>query len=257
MPPRIDRDCNIAARSEAITPTKIAFIGRGGTASASESVINNMLPYLGNNVALVGTNTFGKPVGQAAFDREECDDRLRPATFRGVNANDEGEYFDGLADVVPNTCRASDDIFTPLGDPTEASIATVLDFLAGRSCTAIAAACRKSTIHPGSKMLRCTCGIWTSTVSTLSCIVSMSSGSGRRDKISPHPAHLIDLLPTLAQVAGIEEDPEWEGASLFEPFLPEELKTRELGWEHEGNRAIRMGDWRLVATGRHGQDERY
>ena len=99
-----------------------------------------MLPYLGNNVALVGTNTFGKPVGQAAFDREECDDRLRPATFRGVNANDEGEYFDGLADVVPNTCRASDDIFTPLGDPTEASIATALDFLAGRSCTAIAAA---------------------------------------------------------------------------------------------------------------------
>lgn len=131
---------NIAARSEAITPTKIAFIGRGGTASASESVINNMLPYLGNNIALVGTNTFGKPVGQAAFDREECDDRLRPATFRGVNANDEGDYFGGLADVVPNTCRASDDIFTPLGDPTEASIATALDFLAGRSCTAIAAA---------------------------------------------------------------------------------------------------------------------
>ena len=50
---------------------------------------------------------------------------------------DEGEYFSGLAGVVPNTCRANDDIFTQLGDPSEASIATALDFLAGRSCTAI------------------------------------------------------------------------------------------------------------------------
>lgn len=129
----------IAAQPQALTPTKVAFIGRGGTASASELVINSMLPYLGNNVALVGTNTFGKPVGQFGFDRDQCDDRLRVVTFKTVNANDEGEYFSGLADVVPNTCRASDDIFTPLGDPAEASIATALDFLAGRSCNAIAA----------------------------------------------------------------------------------------------------------------------
>ena len=130
---------NIASQPQAIAPTKIAFIGRGGTASASELVINSMLPYLGNNVALIGTNTFGKPVGQFGFDRSECDDRLRAVTFKTVNADDEGEYFTGLAGVVPNTCRASDDIFTQLGDPSEASIATALDFLAGRSCTAISA----------------------------------------------------------------------------------------------------------------------
>ena len=128
---------NIASAAQSIAPTKIAFIGRGGTASASELVINSMLPYLGNNVALIGTNTFGKPVGQFGFDRDVCDDRLRAVTFKTVNANDEGEYFSGLAGVVPNTCRANDDIFTQLGDPSEASIATALDFLAGRSCTTI------------------------------------------------------------------------------------------------------------------------
>ncbi|RGP42247.1 hypothetical protein BPTFM16_02559 [Altererythrobacter insulae] len=127
----------IRSASQSIRPTKVAFIGRGGTASASELVINSMLPYLGDNVALIGTNTFGKPVGQFGFDRTVCDDRLRAVTFQTVNANDEGEYFGGLADVVPNTCRANDDIFTQLGDPNEESIGTALDFLAGRSCTAI------------------------------------------------------------------------------------------------------------------------
>ena len=59
-------------------------------------------------------------------------------TFQTVNANNQGEYFTGLASVVPNTCRAGDDITRPLGDPREASIAAALDFLAGRSCTPIA-----------------------------------------------------------------------------------------------------------------------
>ena len=142
---------NIASQTEAITPTKIAFIGRGGTASASELVINSMLPYLENNVALIGTNTFGKPVGQFGFDRSECDDRLRAVTFKTVNANDEGEYFTGLASVMPNTCLASDDIFTPLGDPAEASIATALDFLADRSCTAISAEGLRTTQAAGAQ----------------------------------------------------------------------------------------------------------
>lgn len=127
-----------AAQPEAIAATKIAVIGRGGTASASELVTNSFIPYLGNNLALVGTNTFGKPVGQFAFDRSTCDDRLRATAFKTTNAADQGEYFTGLASVVGRTCAANDGIFTQLGDPSEASIRVALDFLAGRSCTAIA-----------------------------------------------------------------------------------------------------------------------
>ncbi|MEO0870592.1 MAG: S41 family peptidase [Pseudomonadota bacterium] len=128
----------IEGEANAITPTKIAFIGRGGTASASELVINSMIPYLNAaDIALIGANTFGKPVGQFGFDLSDCDLRVRAVTFQTNNALGSGEYYSGLAGVVPNTCRADDDIFTPLGDPSEASIATALDFLGGRTCTPI------------------------------------------------------------------------------------------------------------------------
>lgn len=126
-----------ANQPEQIGVTKLAIIGRGGTASASELVTNSFIPYLGANIALVGANTFGKPVGQFAFDRSACDDRLRAVTFRTVNAAGQGDYYDGLASVMPNTCRANDDIFTQFGDPTEASISVALDFLAGRTCSPI------------------------------------------------------------------------------------------------------------------------
>ena len=125
--------------ANAIAPTRIAFITTNASASASELVTNSMIPYLGNNMALVGSNTFGKPVGQFGFDLSACDLRVRAVAFQTVNADDEGEYYSGLAGVVPNTCRAGDDIFRPLGDPREASIAAALDFLAGRSCTPISA----------------------------------------------------------------------------------------------------------------------
>jgi len=126
--------------SQSIQPSKIAFIGTGGTASASELVINGMLPYLGQNMALIGQNTFGKPVGQEAFDLAACDDRLRLVTFRTENANGQGDYYNGLATTIPNTCAAFDDLDYPLGDPREDMMATALDFLAGRSCTPINAA---------------------------------------------------------------------------------------------------------------------
>ncbi len=122
-----------------IQPTKVAVIGRGGTASASELVTNSLLPYLGNNIALVGTNTSGKPVGQFGFDLAACDDRIRAVTFQTENADGDGEYFSGLAGVMPNTCQANDDISNQLGDPAEASVARALAFLrdGGASCTPI------------------------------------------------------------------------------------------------------------------------
>ena len=125
-------------QAEQIAATKIAVIGRAGTASASELVTNSFIPYLGGNLALIGTNTYGKPVGQYAFDRSACDDRLRAVTFKTVNSAGNGEYFSGLAGVMDATCRADDGIFKSFSDPSEASISVALDFLAGRSCTAIA-----------------------------------------------------------------------------------------------------------------------
>ena len=124
--------------ANAIAPVRIAFIGTGATASASELVINQALPYFGANVALVGSNTFGKPVGQNAYDRAECDDRLRVVAFATQNAARQGDYYDGLASKVPQTCAATDDTSRQLGDPQEAMLRTAIDFLNGRSCTRIA-----------------------------------------------------------------------------------------------------------------------
>ena len=125
------------ARPEAIAAMKIAVIGRSGTASASELVANAFIPYLGANIALVGTNTYGKPVGQDAFDRSACDDRLRAVTFRTVNRDGGGDYYNGLLSVIPASCAADDGVFKPLGDPTEASTKVAVDFLAGRLCAPI------------------------------------------------------------------------------------------------------------------------
>ena len=130
--------------AQSVSPVKIAFIGTGATASASEFVINGMIPSLGANLALVGANTFGKPVGQVALDRSSCDDRLRVVAFSTRNGANSDAYYDGLASAVRNTCQAADDFAFPLGDAREASVKTALDFLAGRSCTPITAGVQTS-----------------------------------------------------------------------------------------------------------------
>ena len=82
-------------RSQAVSPVKIAFIGTPSTASASEIVINGTLPYLGASVSLIGGNTYGKPVGQIAVDRAQCDDRLRVVAFGVANAAGNSGYYNG------------------------------------------------------------------------------------------------------------------------------------------------------------------
>jgi carboxyl-terminal processing protease len=138
---------------ESIAPMKLAFIGTGGTASASELVINAFTPYLHANSALIGSNTYGKPVGQIALDLAKCDDRLRVIAFRTENANHQGDYYTGLAGRVEASCQAADDLQRPLGDPAEASVKGALDFLAGRACTPIPAAGTQTTQSIGKRDL--------------------------------------------------------------------------------------------------------
>lgn len=130
---------NIGNQSQAISPVKIAFIGSDWSASASELLMNAMPPYLASNVALIGGNTYGKPVGQIGLDLNACDDRLRVVAFKTENADHQGEYFTGLASTFPKTCAANDDILHQMGDPAEEMTATALAWLGGGSCNAIAA----------------------------------------------------------------------------------------------------------------------
>ena len=137
--------------SSSVSPTRVAFIGSGATASASELVINGMVPYLGTNMALVGANTYGKPVGQIAIDKSACDDRLRVIAFATQNGSGNANYFDGLADTVPVTCRAGDDATKPLGDASEASLRAALDFVEGRPCSGGSLAAGEQTAQSASR----------------------------------------------------------------------------------------------------------
>ena len=127
-----------APQPQSVSPVKIAFIGTGATASASELVINGFVPFYGANAALIGTNTYGKPVGQVAIDRAACDDRLRVIAFSLRNGANSDAYYDGLATAVGATCKAADDLSKPLGDAQEASVRSALDYLGGVACTPIA-----------------------------------------------------------------------------------------------------------------------
>lgn len=104
----------------------VVFITTGGSASASELLINGVAAH--TKVSIVGSTTAGKPVGSRNF--EFCDKIANPITFRLLNADGVTDYFDGLA---PD-CPAVDDRFARLGDPAEASLTASLQLLAGESC---------------------------------------------------------------------------------------------------------------------------
>jgi arylsulfatase len=72
-----------------------------------------------------------------------------------------------------------------------------------------------------------------------------------RGKFVDGPAHLIDLVPTFLELAGAassEDQPnQLEGRNIASMFRGESMPAdRTLCWEHEGNRAILKGTWKLV-----------
>ena len=70
-----------------------------------------------------------------------------------------------------------------------------------------------------------------------------------------HPHQLVDVLPTLLDAAGAPYPstradtavPPVEGRSMLSGLGGAATESdRELFWEHEGNSAVRLGDWKLV-----------
>jgi len=119
----------IRTDTNSIATLNIAFLATNASASASELVINSLSPYA--NVAIIGSSTFGKPVGQFAFDLRGCDTRLRLVTFKTENKDLVADYFDGLPG--PNTkirlCPAADDLTRAQGDPLETMTSNALSWI--------------------------------------------------------------------------------------------------------------------------------
>ncbi len=89
-------------------------------------------------------------------------------------------------------------------------------------------------------------------------IVHWPDGFTGRNELRHEPSHLIDLMATSVDVSGVDYPDQFdsheitpmEGKSLWPVFQGKSLERDAIYWEHEGNRAVRMGDWKLVAKGK-------
>lgn len=87
-------------------------------------------------------------------------------------------------------------------------------------------------------------------------IVHWPAGIKAKGELRTPPGHLIDIMPTLMEVAGASYPKERGGVSVLPPegmslvpvFAGRPLERKEpLFFEHEGSRAVRDGKWKLVS----------
>ncbi|HET8548269.1 MAG TPA: arylsulfatase [Bryobacteraceae bacterium] len=96
-------------------------------------------------------------------------------------------------------------------------------------------------------------------------IVHWPAGIADPGKLRHDPCHFIDVLPTIIDLAGGSIDrlkpaggPPLPGRSIAPALTGHKALQRDyLYFSHSNNRAIRAGDWKLVATGQSGPWELY
>jgi carboxyl-terminal processing protease len=122
-----NRIIRFETKPNALTLNRLIVVTTNGSASASELVINALRPFI--PVTIVGSRTYGKPVGQ--YGIEFCDKLLAPVSFALRNADGQGDFFDGF----PPDCAAPDDADHQLGDTAEASLKEALTFATTNACS--------------------------------------------------------------------------------------------------------------------------
>ncbi|WP_300317195.1 S41 family peptidase [Idiomarina sp.] len=104
----------------------------GSSCSSSEIIINSLKPYV--NVVTIGEDTCGKPVGQQP--EQLCDKVTFAINFETVNAEGEGQYYDGLAP----TCEVEDQIIADWGSEQDPLTGAAYSYIETGSCPATASA---------------------------------------------------------------------------------------------------------------------
>ncbi len=96
-------------------------------------------------------------------------------------------------------------------------------------------------------------------------IVHWPTELGRPGQLCGEPGHVIDIMATCLDAAGAPYPATFndraitplEGKSLVPAFHGARLDREAIYWEHEGNRAVRSGKWKLVARGKKGAWQLY
>ncbi|QHI68848.1 arylsulfatase [Tichowtungia aerotolerans] len=84
-------------------------------------------------------------------------------------------------------------------------------------------------------------------------IAHWPNGISDKGTLRRFPCHFVDIVPTFLQLAGSSsapsaEAPSFLGQSLVPVFATDrEKRSGNIWWYHQGNRALRSGDWKLVA----------
>lgn len=90
------------------------------------------------------------------------------------------------------------------------------------------------------------------------CIVHWPRGISAKGELRRSPSHVADFVPTVLELAAgrpiaspdVPEGPDFAGRSLTPAFAKDVTIARDsIWWQHEGNRALRQGDWKIVAAG--------
>lgn len=101
---------------------------------------------------------------------------------------------------------------------------------------------------------------------TTPLIVHWPKGIEAKGEVRRNVGHVIDLAPTILDVVGGHGPRKWDGQDVPSPpgksLAPAFARDGSVGrdylwWLHQGNRAIRAGDWKLVAGGGKGPWELY
>ena len=77
------------------------------------------------------------------------------------------------------------------------------------------------------------------------CIIQWPAGIQPKAGYSNEIGHVIDLLPTALELAGVTSKG-LPGESLSYVWKDKKASPKTYCWEHEGNQAIRKGNWKLV-----------
>ncbi len=119
------------ANGHSLNLNRIYFLTSGGTASASELLINGLEPYM--EVTLIGESTVGKFYGSWVIPDTEEPARhnwaVMPIVLKYANAEGVTDFSEGLTPDYPvedNLLQAK-----PFGDESDPMLATALDLISG------------------------------------------------------------------------------------------------------------------------------